>query len=166
MVVGKNEESRNLGVLLGLRDFFLSQVVGHPEGGAGLGGELVVAVDGGLREVFPELMQEGSEGVALLGGAGVLGGAPVFGKASDVADAYAVGIVTLAMGSCLVEGAADVDAAIAIDDVVIAYLAETSGAMPAVDVGNGVVTSFGGGTAMDDDLGDLSHRFFEHGLNG
>lgn len=160
MVVGKNEESRNLGVLLGLRDFFVSQVVGHPEGGAGLRGELVVAVDGGLRVVFPELMQEGSEGVALLGGAGVLGGAPVLGKASDVADAYAVGIVTLAMGSCFVEGAADVDAAIAIDDVVIAYLAETSGAMPAVDVGNGVVTSFGGGTAMDDDLGDLSHRTF------
>lgn len=44
------------------------------------------------------------------------------------------------------------DAAIAIDDEMIADAFPAFGFMPAVDVGNCIVTAFGGGTTMDDDL--------------
>ena len=37
MVVGKNEESRNLGVLLGLRDFFCHRSSGTRKEGQALG---------------------------------------------------------------------------------------------------------------------------------
>lgn len=49
------------------------------------------------------------------------------------------------------------DAAIAIDDEVIAYLAETSLSVPTVDVGYCVVLALDGGRTVDDDFGDLSH---------
>ncbi len=64
---------------------------------------------------------------------------------ADVTDADAVGIVTCAMGTNLFDRPADVDAAVAIDDIMVANLAETALAMPAVDVGDGVVATLGGG---------------------
>lgn len=49
------------------------------------------------------------------------------------------------------------DAAIAIDNEVVANLAEASLSVPAVNVGYCVILAFSGSTAMDDDFGDLSH---------
>lgn len=103
------------------------------------------------------LLDEGVHGGALLARAGVLGVA-VPGEASDVADAKADGVMAGAVGAHFALGAADMDAAVTINDEVVADLTEASGAMPAVDVLDCVVFAFGGGTAMDDDFGDFSHR--------
>lgn len=78
-------------------------------------------------------------------------------RGRHIADADAYGVVTCAVSTCLVLGATDMDGAIAIDDEVVANLAEASLTMPAVDVGNCVVTTFGCGTTMDDDFCDFSH---------
>lgn len=63
-----------------------------------------------------------------------------------------------AVGSYFGLGTAYMNAAITIDDEMVAYLAEASGSVPAVDVGNGVVATLDGGATMDDDLGNLSHN--------
>lgn len=51
------------------------------------------------------------------------------------------------------------NAAISIDDELVADAFPTLGFVPTVNVGNGVVLAFGGGTTMDDDFGYLSHSF-------
>ena len=61
------------------------------------------------------------------------------------------------MSTYLALGTTDVDGAIAIDDEVIAYLAESLGTMPTVDVDYCIVPTLLGGTTVDDDLGYLSH---------
>lgn len=93
----------------------------------------------------------------MLGGAGVFGVTTVGGESADVAYSDAEGVVALAMGTYFLGGATDVDASVAIDDVMVAYFSVSLGSMPAVDVGYCVVSAFGGGRAMDDDLGDFSH---------
>ncbi len=130
------------------------------ETGAGAVGELVVSVDGGDRVLFPQVSDELEEGEALGFGAGV-GGVTVSIKTADIGDADAVGVVTWAMGTDLFDGTASVDAAIGVDDIMIADVAPAEGT---------VVSPYGfyrtdgvgaRGGAMDDDFGDCAH-----GANG
>ena len=51
-----------------------------------------------------QLVHEGAKWGFLLGGASVLGRESVFVKPTDVADADAVGIVSLAVGTCFGDG--------------------------------------------------------------
>ena len=50
------------------------------------------------------------------------------------------------------------DAAVKVDDVVIADGGEAALAVPAVDVGDGERLAFRGGGTMDDDVSDFSHK--------
>lgn len=95
------------------------------------------------------------QGGALGWGAGV--GWKTLPKPANVADAYAVGVVAQAVGTGYFHGAAEVDGAIAVDDVMVADALPALGAVPTVDVGHGVVATLWGGATVDDDLGDLSH---------
>ena len=116
-----------------------------------------MAVDSSIRKLFPECLNESSEGIFLLRGAGVL--RPTSGVESpNVADADGVGIVAFAVGSDYFEWATGVDAAVTIDDIVVANHLEAPLPVPAVYVGNGIVLALGSGGTVDDDLGDLSHR--------
>lgn len=87
----------------------LKIVFGEPlldvETGAGSVGELVVAVDGGDRVLFNQVMHQLEEGETLGFGAGV-GGLAVGIEAADISDANALGVVTWAMGTDLFDGAA------------------------------------------------------------
>ena len=76
-----------------------------------------------------------------------------------VADAYAVGIVTLAMRPCPVYRATLVYAAVTVYHIVVAYPRKTPGTMPEVDVFHRIVPAFGGGGTMDDDFCYLTHDF-------
>ena len=49
------------------------------------------------------------------------------------------------------------DAAIEIDDIVVANAGEAACMMPPVDVGNGEGLAFSGCTTVDDDFVDCSH---------
>ena len=108
-----------------------------------------MAVNGSIRKLFPKCLNESPEGIFLCRGAGVLREV-VGGETPDIADADGVGIVALAVSSDHFEWATGVDAAVTIDDVMVANHLETPGFVPAVDVGNGIVLALGSGGTVDD----------------
>ena len=126
--------------------------------GAGTVGKLVVAVDGGDRVLFHQVMHQLEEGETLGFGAGV-GGVAVGIEAADIGDADALGVVTGAMGTNVFDRAAREDAAVGVDDIMIADVVPAKALMVAADVLHSAVGIGAGGGAMDDDFGDLSHGF-------
>ena len=128
------------------------------ETGAGTVGKLVVAVDRGDRVFFHKIADELEEGEALGFGAGV-GGATVGIEAADISDANALGVVTWAMGTDLFDGTASVDAAVRVDDIVIADVVPAEALMVVTDALHGTDGVGTRGGAMDDDFGDWAHFF-------
>ena len=105
---------------------------------------------------FHKIADELEEGEALGFGAGV-DGATVGIEAADISDANALGVVTWAMGTDLFDGAARVDAAVGIDDIMIADVVPAEALMVAADALHGAVGIGTGSGAMDDDFGDEAH---------
>ena len=140
----------------------LKIVFGEPlldvEAGAGTVGILIMAVDGGDGVFFLEVFYQLEEGEALGFGAGV-GGMSVGIEAADISDANALGVVTWAMGTDLFDGTASVDAAIGVDDIMIADVAPAEALMVVTDALHGTVGIGTGSGAMDDDFGDWAHFF-------
>ncbi len=138
----------------------LKIVFGEPlldvETWAGSVGELVVAVDRGDRVFFHKIADELEEGEALGFGAGV-GGATVGIEAADIGDADAAGVVSGAVGARLLDGAAGVDAAVGVDDIMIADVVPAEAAMVSSYALHGTFGIGACGGAMDDDFGDFSH---------
>ncbi len=123
---------------------------------AGAVGKLVVAVDGGDMVLFHQVIHQLEEGETLGFGAGV-GGVAVGIEAADISDADAVGVVAFGMCAGMFDRTASVDAAIGVDDIMIADVAPAEGT---------VVFPYGfhrtdgieaRGGAMYDDFGDCSH---------
>ena len=129
------------------------------EAGAGTVGVFVMAVDRGDRVLFRQVADELKESETLGFGAGV-GGVAVGIEAADIGDANALGVVTWAMGTDLFDGTASVDAAIGVDDIMIADVVPAEALMVSADALHGAVGIGAGGGAMDDDFGDCSHFFF------
>ncbi len=127
--------------------------------GAGFGGVFVVAVDGGDGVLFLEVFYQLEEGEALGFGAGVSGVA-VGIESADIGDADALGVVAGTMSTDLFDRTAGVDAAVGIDDIVIADVVPAEAHMVAADALHGAVGIGAGGGAVDDDFGDCSHFFF------
>ena len=128
--------------------------------GACLLGEFAVAVERRLGIAGVQACEELFEGFFLLLRACVLGCLAVGGHTTDVADADGIAIVPGAVCSLLGDGASGVDAAVAIDDVVIPDIAEASLEVPLSDLSDGEVLSFGCGGAVDDDFCDGAHDSF------
>ena len=128
------------------------------EAGAGTVGEFVVAVDGGDGVLFLEVFYQLEEGEALGFGAGVSGVA-VGIKAADIGDADAVGVVAFGMCAGLLYRSANVDAAVGIDDIMIADVTPAEGTVVAADALHGTDSVGACGGAVDDDFGDCSHFF-------
>ena len=128
------------------------------ETGAGAVGELVVAVDRGDRVFFHKIADELEEGEALGFGAGV-DGMSVGIEAADISDANALGVVAFCMCAGMFDRTASVDAAIGIDDIMIADVAPAEGTV-VFPYGFHRTDGIGArGGAMDDDFGDCSHFF-------
>lgn len=87
----------------------LKIVFGEPlldvETGAVSVGKLVVAVDGDDGVLFHQVLHQLEQGEALERGAGI-GGVAVGIETADIGDADAVGVVTWAMGTDLLDGTA------------------------------------------------------------
>ena len=126
------------------------------ETGAGTVGKLVVAVDRGDMVLFHQVIHQLEEGEALGFGAGV-GGMSVGIEAADVGDADALGVVAGAMGTDLFDRTASVDAAVRVDDIMIAYVVPAEALVVAANALHGTVGIGAGSGAMDDDFGDCSH---------
>ena len=107
---------------------------------------------------FHKIADELEEGEALGFGAGV-GGVAVGIEAADISDANALGVVTWAMGTDLFDGATREDAAVGVDDIVIADVVPAEALMVAADALHGAVGIGAGGGAMEDDFSDGSHFF-------
>ena len=128
------------------------------ETGAGAVGKLVVSVDGGDGVFFHQVLHQLEEGEALGFGAGV-GGVAVGIEAADISDANALGVVSRTMGTDLFDGATREDAAVGVDDIVIADVVPAEALMVATDALHGTVGIGTGSGAMDDDFGDWAHFF-------
>lgn len=115
-----------------------------------------MAMQGSGGEAFSQSCHKGAQCGFLLRRTGV-GGIAGCIEAADVANAYAAGVMPFAVGAGLRFRTPAVNAAVEVDDVVIAYAAESTLTMPAVDVGNGEVSALFGGGAMEDDFGDVTH---------
>ena len=141
----------------------LKIVFGEPlldvETGAGAVGELVVTVDGGDGVLFHQVLHQLEEGEALGFGAGV-GGVAIGIEAADISDANALGVVAFGMCAGFFYRTASVDAAVRVDDVMIADVAPAEGTVVAADALNGADSIGTRGGAMDDDFGDWAHFFF------
>ena len=129
------------------------------ETGAGTVGKLVVAVDGGDGVSFHQVLHQLEKGETLWLGTGV-GGAAVGIEAADISDADAVGVVAFCMCAGMFDRTASVDAAIGVDDIMIADVAPAEGTV-VFPYGFHRTDGIGArGGAMDDDFGDCSHFFF------
>ena len=126
--------------------------------GTGTVGKLVVAVDGGDGVFFHQVLHQLEKGETLWLGTGV-GGVSVGIEAADIGDANALGVVTWAMGTDRFDGTAGVDAAIGIDDIMIADVVPAETLMVAADALHGAVGIGAGGGAVDDDFGNCSQFF-------
>ena len=124
--------------------------------GAGFVGVFVVAVDRGYIVFFHQVLHQLEQGKTLDRGTGV-GRATVGIKAADIGDADAVGVVAFGVCTGLLNRTASVDAAVGVDDVMIADVAPAEAHMVAADALHGAVGIGAGGGAMDDDFGDCSH---------
>ena len=124
--------------------------------GAGFGGVFVVAVDGGDVVFLHKVLHQLEQGETLERGAGV-GGMSVGIETADIGDADAVGVVTFGMCARLLDRTASVDAAVGIDDVMIADVAPAEGTMVAAYALHGTDGVGACGGAVDDDFGDCSH---------
>ena len=128
------------------------------EAGTGAVGVLVVSVDGGDGVLFHQVLDELKEGEALGFSSGV-GRVAVGIEAADIGDADALGVVTGAVGADLLNGTANVDAAVWVDDIMIADVVPAEAFMVATDALHGAFSIGTGGGAVDDDFGDGSHLF-------
>lgn len=81
----------------------------------------------------------------------------VGGQTTDIADAYGMGVVPMAVRSHLCERSAMMHRAVAVYDEVISDGSKASLSVPAVDICRGEVLAFGCGRAMDDDEVNLAH---------
>ena len=128
------------------------------EAWAGFVGVLVVAVVFGDGILFHQVTDKLEQDNPLGFGAGV-GRTAVVVEAADIGDADAAGVVSGAVGARLLDGAAGVDAAVGVDDIMIADVVPAEALMVAADAFDGAVGIGSGGGAMDDDFGDGSHFF-------
>ena len=129
------------------------------EAGTGAVGVFVVAVDGGDGVLFHEVADELEENETLRFGAGV-GGVAVGIQSADIGNADGVCIVAGAMGTDMLDGTAGVDAAVGVDDIMIADVVPAKALVVAADALHGAVGIGTGGGAMDDNFGDGTHDFF------
>lgn len=118
------------------------------EGGARLGGEITMAVDFGVGILREERTYKMMEGDSLCRSARVLG---IHSRitATDVAHANGAGVMTRAMCARMMDGAALVNRAVKINEVMIANAEKPTLAVPSVDIGDGHGTALGRGGAVD-----------------
>ena len=113
--------------------------------------------DFGIGELHSEFTKKCHQCGLLLFSARVLRVFAVGGQATDIANAYGMGVVSLAVRSHLCERSAMMHRAVAVDDEVISDGGKASLPVPAVDVCRGEVLAFRRGRAMNDDEINLAH---------
>lgn len=115
-----------------------------------------MAVKGGLGEYGLKGFYKGDEST-LLRLVKCVGRTATTVETANVADADTVLIVTIGMGSHLVDGATGMEGAVEVDDKMIANVLKPPFEMPAAYLVDGVVAVFTGGCAVDNDIVDFSH---------
>ena len=109
----------------------------------------------GINEL--KLLHELAKCLLLLWRACVLGRFSVLGHTTDIADANAVGIMPQAMGASYILGTSLVDAAVAIDYIMIANIRKVASEVPTTNVVHREILAFRCGRTMNDNFSDASH---------
>ena len=128
------------------------------ETGAGTVGVFVVSVDGDDGMLLHQVLHQLEQGEALERGTGV-GRTTVGIEAADIGDADALGVVAFGMCARLLDRSACVDAAVGVDDIMIADVAPAEGTVVAADALHRADGIGARGGAMNDDFGDWAHFF-------
>ena len=110
----------------------------------------------GINEL--KLLHELAKCLLLLWRACVLWRFSVLGHTTDIADANAVGIMPQAMGASYILGTPLVDAAVAIDYIMITDIRKMSREVPTTNVVHREILSFRCGRTMNDNFSDASHN--------
>ena len=126
------------------------------EARASLFSELAMTMYRSVWELPMESADERVESNFLLHGSCILW-LEVIAYATDVADAYGVGIMTDTMCTGNLEWSAFLYLAIKAHDVMVTYAIPPLFSMPSIDVRCREVPAFFGGRAVDDDFSDFSH---------
>lgn len=106
---------------------------------------------GGDVVSFAQLFDQFEQCGFLCIGAGVLGCLSVGSATAYIANSYAICIISDRMGARLANITPSVNRAVTINYKVVANFRKISLTVPAVNVGNGEILTFWGGTAMDYD---------------
>ena len=131
-----------------------------------VGTEVSMAVDIADGEFVDQQGDQGANGELLHGSAGV-GRFSLVIESADIADPDAVGVVSFAVGTDVVEGATCEDTAFLVDDEMVADVKEVSLLdVPVADVVYGYISVLTGSTAVDNnsihrtsDWAGLEYRF-------
>ena len=123
-----------------------------------------MTVDGGDIVLLHQVLHQLEQSETLERSTGI-GRATVGIKAADIGDADAVGVVAFGMCTRLLDRTAGVDAAVRVDDIMIADVAPAEGMVVAANASHCTDGIRARGGAMDDDFGDCSHGdfFFKRG---
>ena len=114
-----------------------------------------MAVEGGCGKLLLELFHQTAELLPLGRRTRILRIA-IRIQSADVADAYTVRVVVLAMRPLLFQRTAPFDRTIQQDDKMVTDTVVVDSPVPTVDVGRGEVLTLAGRTTMDDDLCNFS----------
>ena len=87
-----------------------------------------------------------------------VGGTATTVEPTHIADADAVLVVTIGMGTHYFDRPPDVDGAVEVDDIVIANVVEATLQVPLAYLFDGMMSVLAGGGAVDDDVVNLSHK--------
>ena len=128
--------------------------------GAGFGGVFVVAVDRGDVVFLHQVLHQLEQSETLERGTGI-SRATVGIEAADIGDADAVGVVAFGMCAGLLYRTSSVDAAVGVDDIMIADVAPAEGTVVSPYGFHGTDGVGARGGAVDDNFGDCAH-----GANG
>ena len=112
-----------------------------------------MAVDGGDVVLFHQVLHQLEQGEVLERSTGV-GRASVGIKAADIGDANAVGVVAFGVCAGLLYRTASVDAAVGVDDIMIADVVPAEAAMVSSYALHGTFGIGACGGAMNDDFGE------------
>ena len=121
--------------------------------------KFTVAVQRGIGELIVQLLQQAGESLLLLWSARVLGRLAILGQASYIADTDAMAVMATraAVRSLPLDGSADMDRAVKVNQVMVADAVKFPGPMPVVHVLDGDQSTLRRSRAVADDFIDFPH---------
>ena len=122
-----------------------------------------MSVNSRLWELFMQLLEQLCH-CSILSYIACVFGLPILRETADIADAYTIAVVTLAVRTYLLDRATFLYGTVKANDIVITYIAKTALLVPTAYSSCTYVPAFWSSRTVNDDLFDLSHNLFVFGF--